>query len=367
MANNFTLEFDAPYTIVASGDAVAFCSGTGSVTTQGVNGGSAGIELKSSVWGDVASVSWNENVNSNSSNVGYYDTNMNWYRIYPTYSWSGSKLTITNLNLPSDAYWVWFASSTLGACTYSDLEILDANGNSLLESSEPSTGLPLYIGDSNIQAVKLGDVDISKMYIGDTLIYGNNEPAGSIYTWNFDTTYGNPVNNGGVISGFSSADVLAINNPVVTTTDFEMLFDIVTGQGNSLQYLILSESQYAPDFYAAPNVYLSSDSKFHFACSNSQNPSQYDTKLTSNIIYQDNTNYRILITIRNGVATLEIKDSNDILVDSVSSQSSGITWNYNAYIGGNYGANSYFKGIFNSNKSYIKVNGNLISNITKNN
>lgn len=29
-----------------------------------------------------------------------------------------------------------------------------------------------YIGDSNIQAVKLGDVDISKMYIGDTLIYG---------------------------------------------------------------------------------------------------------------------------------------------------------------------------------------------------
>ena len=46
------------------------------------------------------------------------------------------------------------------------------NGNSLLKAAEPSIGLPLYIGDSNIQAVKLGDVNISKMYIGDTLIYG---------------------------------------------------------------------------------------------------------------------------------------------------------------------------------------------------
>lgn len=172
MANNFTLEFDGQYQIVTSGDAIAFCSGTGSVTIQGVDGRSAGMMLKSSVWGDVASVSWNETSGSNSSNVGYYDTNMNWYSLSPTYSWSGSKLTITNLNLPSDAYWVWFANSTNGSCTYSNLEILDANGNSLLESSEPSTGLPLYIGDSNIQAVKLGDVDISKMYIGNTLIYG---------------------------------------------------------------------------------------------------------------------------------------------------------------------------------------------------
>lgn len=72
-------------------------------------------------------------------------------------------------------YWVSGSQTTLTANSViriSNLEILDANGNSLLESSEPSTGLPLYIGDSNIQAVKLGNVDISKMYIGNTLIYG---------------------------------------------------------------------------------------------------------------------------------------------------------------------------------------------------
>ena len=72
-------------------------------------------------------------------------------------------------------YWVSGSQTTLTANSViriGNLEILDANGNSLLESSEPSTGLPLYIGDSNIQAVKLGNVDISKMYIGNTLIYG---------------------------------------------------------------------------------------------------------------------------------------------------------------------------------------------------
>ena len=365
MANNFELVLSRDQSIV-SGDAEAFCAGAGSITLARTGGYNNGIRIESSIWEKVKTIKWDELIQSNGQLLYYTNTGSHG-NLGASVSWNGNRLTITDFTLTSSIVAIYVGTTSNSEQTYSNLEILDTDGNSLLGDAEPSTGLPLYIGDSNIQAVKLGDVDISKMYIGDTLIYGNNEPAGSIYTWNFDTTYGNPVNNGGVISGFSSADVLAINNPVVTTIDFEMLFDIVTGQGNSLQYLILSESQYAPDFYAAPNVYLSSDSKFHFACSNSQNPSQYDTKLTSNIIYQDNTNYRILITIRNGVATLEIKDSNDILVDSVSSQSSGITWNYNAYIGGNYGANSYFKGIFNSNKSYIKVNGNLISNITKNN
>ena len=366
MANNFELVLLNKQSIV-SGDAEAFCAGTGSIRLERMDFNN-GLKLKGSIWDKVATIKWDEFLyHSDANKIGYYDSDGNWHSLSPTLSWSGSRLTITNLNMPAGDLQLFVGIDSSTDVSYGNLEILDADGNSLLEAIEPSTGLPLYIGDSNIQAVKLGDTGISKMYIGNTLIYGYDKPAESTYTWSFDTTYGNPVNNGGVISGFSSTDVLAINNPVVTTTDFEMLFDIVTGQGSSLQYLILSENNYAPDFYVAPNAYLYSDGKFHFACSNSQNPSQYDTNLTSNIIYQDDTNYRILITIRNGVATLEIKDSNDILIDSASTQSSGIIWNYNAYIGGNYGADSYFKGIFNSNKSYIKVNGNLISNITKNN
>lgn len=56
---------------------------------------------------------------------------------------------------------------------------LGINQSIVSGDAEPSTGLPLYIGDSNIQAVKLSDIDISKMYIGDTLIYGNDEPTAS--------------------------------------------------------------------------------------------------------------------------------------------------------------------------------------------
>lgn len=365
MANNFKLVLLSNQSI-ASGDAESFCAGTGSITLTRTGGRNNGIQIKGSIWDKVATIKWYESDYSLASNIGYYDSARNWTQLSPTLNWNGRNLTITNLNMPSGDLELFVGADTSSDRTYSNLEILDAYGNSLLEAEEPSTGLPLYIGDSNIQAVKLGDVDISKMYIGDTLIYGSDEPTESIYNWSFDATYGNPVNNGGVISGFSSTDVLAINNPVVSTTDFEMLFDIVTGQGSSNQYLIRSESSFIPDFYNAPNTYLYSNGKFCFCCSNSQNPSQYDTILTSNVTYQDNTNYRILITIRNGVATLDIKDNNDILIDTVSAQSSGITWNYNTYICGAYGESSYFKGVFNSNKSYIKINGNLISNITEN-
>ena len=79
---------------------------------------------------------------------------------------------MTNLNMPAGNLLFWAGIDSRADMTYENLEILDANGNSLLEAVEPSTGLPLYIGDSNIQAVKLGDVNISKMYIGNTLIYG---------------------------------------------------------------------------------------------------------------------------------------------------------------------------------------------------
>lgn len=224
------------------------------------------------------------------------------------------------------------------------------------------------IGTSDIVGCYVGGTEIEKVYLGSDVIYEKSvTPTEKTYTWNFDTTYGNPINNGGVISGFGALDMFVINNPIVTTADFEMLFDIVTGQGSSFQIITCSTDAYAPAFYKTPRLSLDSDGKFSFYCSNSQNPTQNDTTLISNITYQDNTNYILLITIKDGVATLDVKDSNNVLIDSVSTQSSGIIWNYDMYIGGRYEeTNNYFKGVFNSNKSYIKVNGNLISNITEN-
>lgn len=170
MANNFELALLSNQSIV-SGDAESFCSGTGSVTLTRTGGRNNGIQIKGLIWDKVATIKWHESDYSLSSNIGYYDSARNWTKLNPTLSWNGRNLTITNLNIPSGELELFVGQDSAADVTYSNLEILDADGNSLLESTEPSTGLPLYIGDSNIQAVKLGNVDISKMYIGDTLIY----------------------------------------------------------------------------------------------------------------------------------------------------------------------------------------------------
>lgn len=170
MANNFELVLLSGQSI-SSGDAEAFCAGTGSVRLTRTGGFNNGIKIRGSIWDKVATIKWNESGYS-SNNIGYYDSARNWYSLSPSLSWSGSRLTITNLNMPSGDLDLFVGQDSAADVTYSNLEILDANGNSLLEATEPSTGLPLYIGDSNIQAVKLGNVDISKMYIGNTLIYG---------------------------------------------------------------------------------------------------------------------------------------------------------------------------------------------------
>ena len=169
MANNFELVLAINQSIV-SGDAEAFCAGTGSITLARTSYDN-GIQIKGSIWDKVATIKWDESQHT-SNNMGYEDSEGNWYPLSPSLSWSGSRLTMTNLNMPAGNLLFWAGIDTRADMTYSSLEILDSNGNSLLESSEPSTGLPLYIGDSNIQVVKLGNVDISKMYIGDTLIYG---------------------------------------------------------------------------------------------------------------------------------------------------------------------------------------------------
>ena len=171
MANNFELVLLNKQSIV-SGDAEAFCAGTGSIRLERMDFNN-GLKLKGSIWDKVATIKWDEFLyHSDANKIGYYDSDGNWHSLSPTLSWSGSRLTITNLNMPAGDLQLFVGIDSSTDVSYGNLEILDADGNSLLEAIEPSTGLPLYIGDSNIQAVKLGDTGISKMYIGNTLIYG---------------------------------------------------------------------------------------------------------------------------------------------------------------------------------------------------
>lgn len=170
MANNFELVLVGEQSIV-SGDAESFCAGTGSITLARTGGYNNGIRIESSIWNKVATIKWDELIQSNGKLLYYTNTGSHG-NLSASVSWNGNRLTITDLTLSSSIVALYVGTTSTENNTYSNLEILDTDGNYLVKPSEPSTGLPLYIGDSNIQAVKLGDVDISKMYIGDTLIYG---------------------------------------------------------------------------------------------------------------------------------------------------------------------------------------------------
>ena len=188
MANNFRIETtDSNFSIV-DGTLENFVSGNGYVQLKAlsdptyptfnlyIDNSSINFSMVKTIKFKRTIVSLNQNPSFN-SNYGYYDSNNTWHYIAQNPSSVGGIMTFDNLNLPSDATKFQFGCNsyllaTDGEYKLEEFDVLDANGNSLLEATEPSTGLPLYIGDSNIQAVKLGNVNISKMYIGDTLIYG---------------------------------------------------------------------------------------------------------------------------------------------------------------------------------------------------
>ena len=192
MANNFRIEVTDSNFSVVDGTLEDFVGGDGYVQLKAlsdptyptfnlyIDNSNINFSMVKTIKFKRTIVSLNQNPSYN-SNYGYYDSNNTWHYIAQNPSSVGGIMTFNNLSIPSDATKFQFGCNsylltTNGEYKLEEFDVFDANGNSLLKSSEPSkpsTGLPLYIGDSNIQAVKLGNIDIFKMYIGDTLIYGN--------------------------------------------------------------------------------------------------------------------------------------------------------------------------------------------------
>ena len=188
MANNFRIEIPDSNFSVVNGTLEDFTSGDGYVQMRAlsdptypsfdlyIDNSDIDFSMVKIIKFKRTIVSLNQNT-SYSSGYGYFDGSNAWHYIAQNPSSVGDIMTFDNLDLPSDATKFQFGCNsyllaTNGEYKLEEFDVLDANGNSLLESSEQSTGLPLYIGNSNVQSVKLGGTGISKMYIGNTLIYG---------------------------------------------------------------------------------------------------------------------------------------------------------------------------------------------------
>lgn len=181
--NNFELYLiDGQY--ITSGNAVDFCSGNSSIELIRNGTYNNGLSLVSSVWDQVASISFTS-TRTVSSNIGYYDENNNWASLSSTVTvnQSGNNVTITGINMPTGTLRLFIGLSTNAYCTFGNLEILDSNGNSLLIQQDPPTDPPtepptsdytLLIGSVDISSIYLGEDEVMSIYLGENLIYSKS-------------------------------------------------------------------------------------------------------------------------------------------------------------------------------------------------
>lgn len=223
------------------------------------------------------------------------------------------------------------------------------------------------IGASDIEGCYLGSDEIEKVYLGSDLIYEKSvTPTEPSYTWTFDSVFGSPTNVGGVYSGFSTSDYLQIYTKNVTTTDIEFNLNFTTGSTISWQSLFTSSGEYAPEFYMAPQIQIGTNGKITFRASDTSSPSGWGVNISSNVTLSPETNYTFNAILNSGTLTCKLMDSSNNIIDTFSDSISEIAWYYNVNIGtGSTISTAHFEGSLNTKKSYIKINGNLISNITQ--
>lgn len=125
-----------------TGDIEGFLAGNGSITVTPTNSAYSGLCLKTTLgdWSAVKTIRYTATNQGTFNNYGYYDMNHTWHAYSEgcmSASSSGTRYTIT-CDLPEgDVEYIFISSNSQSACSYSDLEILDAGGNSLLGGGEP--------------------------------------------------------------------------------------------------------------------------------------------------------------------------------------------------------------------------------------
>lgn len=152
----------------------------------------------------------------------------------------------------------------------------------------------------------------------------------------------------GVFSGFSSSNYLNLQENIIYTNNFEMLFKITTGTSGTTQQIFEGSSS-----NTGLTIFISSDNKLFVSAGNGS----WIVNTSGTTILSTNTTYYVKFSYKNNVYKLELSTDNINWNTEISvANSSVLTSTGNKSIGYSTRFNSrVFTGSIDLNQSYIKL------------
>lgn len=349
MTNNFTVaQIDGSI----SGDTVAFCSGTGSITvTNPDNNNSSGFKLMSEIdWTQVKTIRYKSSYAS-SSPYAYYG-----YRVTEGGSSSTSGLTRTVTGADPEyttTFDCTFPSSSIAnfytrsgrylPVTFYDLEVLDANGNSLLMAT------PAYTLTVNPTPA---DADVRFEIEGTTVTED---------VYNINTTSSTIVNNNGVLSGFTTSQYAYLPEyfaPNLADT-WEMQLKFTYTYVNSYQRLCGAVNNTS---VAQIVLGMGNDSGFRLQCWASSNGTQWNISsgTIGSTVFQNGTTYWLKVRFTGTQYQFDLSaDGENFTREATITSSTHLNNNNSNFLLGNAELSGYFRGTIDLNECYIKIDDEL--------
>jgi hypothetical protein len=234
------------------------------------------------------------------------------------------------------------------------------------------------IGTSDIVGCYLGDTEIEKVYLGSNVIYEKSvTPTEKTYTWNYklvgNSTYQVHVEDQ-VISNLTYYSYIKLPNKfgVVNPNTLEAVFYFNTGDLSTWGVYSFELCLLTTGKGSSPSISMRATKSGMYSFWNMTNTSgRFKSKSSPNDSIADNTNYKMLMNYDKSTGNAIVELYN---IDTDTSVYNGTISVGDAYLSS---ADDLIVGISDNtpavngmsidlNKSYIKVNGNLIQDIAEN-
>lgn len=316
-----------------SGDASLFGQGIGNYTISG-SLGSLGLRL--GVTGNASRIKRIEYditpVTSTITACGYYDTNGNYHENANTISTDSNGHTVITIgasySTAIDRIYTNITNDGATERTFSNLRLYDEYGM-VLNMSEDETD----------------------------------------YQWTFSTVYGNPSNNDGIYSNFSSSNCLQFAKPTVSSiSSLNYSIRFTTGTVSSEQYII-GPTVYDNDHIKyTPTLYITSGGVLRIGTPQGSGTTSgtvnTGSTLSANTEYKLNCSWWGNTTF--GYSLYEVATGNRLKRDTFIRPTEYL-FGYDIILGANSIPTSSqpFTGSIDTSKSFIRINGVLIPGISE--